>query len=223
MEPYPGRQSHRFAPAVCSKLRQGAASALVVSTSCSTKTEAIPPCGPWSAVLGNALAPISEAGTTPPPTAHLLGALRPDGGAGLPCCPLMIDGAKNIFTCVCPSAENATLLSIGLPAFSVAPALTLAQPASRPENLYFAAAVQNGTVFSVDAVANSIARASLQQDAPAYAPLVVKGEITEATPLLVDQSSMYILASAVTGATGAPVQLVKVDRASGRRAVFRYR
>ena len=117
-------------PAVCSKLKQGTASALYVSTSCSTKTEAIPPCGPWSAVLRKCPGAHLEAGTPPPPTAHLLGTLRPDGGGGLPCCPLMIDGA-NLFTCVCPSAENATLVSIGLPAFSVAPALTLAEPASR--------------------------------------------------------------------------------------------
>ena len=49
---------------------------------------------------------------------------------------------------------------------------------------------------------------------------MVKGEITEATPLLVDESSMYILASAVAGATGAPVQLVKIDRATGAVQFF---
>jgi hypothetical protein len=204
---------------VCDKLEAGIISAVYASTACATKTAAFPPCGPWSDVQGASSkpSPSADAGVPPPPAVRVL-SLRPNATAPQPCCPLMGDGTK-LYACTCASKATATLLSLDGARGSTTPLGELAVPEARG-NLVFAAAVRDGTVFWVDAVANTIHRAGLAQGSATYAPIPIDGEITEATPLLVDASAMYVLASAVAGAQGSPVQLVKIDRASGAVRAF---
>ena len=197
--------------AACDKLKRGTISGVYLSTSCSTKTESIPPCGPWSSVQGKMAAPTVDAGA--PPTASRVVDLRGDMGTALPCCPLMSDG-KLLYTCMCATRSSGTLVSIDPAGPTVKAVIDLPVNPARTSP-YFSTALLDGTAFWVDAYANTIERASIAGDGKRWPSLAVNGEITEVTPILVDASAMYLLASAVVGAQGSPVQLLKIDRLTG--------
>jgi hypothetical protein len=158
-------------------------------------------------------APAVDAGA--PVTASRVLALSPPMGSAVPCCPLMSDG-KTLYTCLCSTRGSADLISIDVsaPVTPVVKTVASLPLSAQRTSTYFAAAVLDGTVFWVDAFTNAIERISLA-DGRRFSSLPVNGEITDATPLLVDGAAMYLLASAVTGAQGSPVQLLKIDRLSG--------
>jgi hypothetical protein len=205
-------------PAVCNKLTQGAVSEVYVSTACPTKTAAIPPCGTWSSVQGAMVRPaVADGGAPAPPTATKLLSLSAQN-FGVPCCPLMQDGPL-LYTCLCTTKASTQLVSVDEVTQEVKPVTSIAAPTERT-NPYFAATMLDGTLFWVDAVANVVYRNSLGVDAASLAPLPMPGDVTEATPLLVDGASIYLQASAVSGVVGSPMQLVAIDRTSGTIRTF---
>jgi hypothetical protein len=201
-------------PAACQKLRAGVVSGVYVSTGCSTKTEAIPPCGKWSSV--RTAAPVAVDAGVPESATKVL-SLADGSTGGVPCCPLLSSGA-NFYTCLCPTRAVTHLVSIDPATAQVRPVRDLPAPADRLSP-YFGAALLDDTVFWVDAVANTVHRTPLSGEEK-LPPVQIKGEISEATPLLVDGSAMYLLALAVVGAQGAPVQLLKIDRGTGDVRAF---
>lgn len=199
-------------PAVCERMKRGAVSGIAVSTACPAKTGAIPPCGPWSSVRGATSGPATDGGAGP--TAEKVLALRAERSEPAPCCPLMTDGSR-LLTCLCaPGGGGPRLVAIDVARKEVKSILELGVSGPRTSSLMAAAAL-DGAVFWVDATANVVHQASLAEPARRFAPIAVEGEITEGTPLLADAGGLYLLASAVRGAQGSPVQLVKIDRASG--------
>ncbi len=196
----------------CDKLTAGQVTGIYVSSACATKTEAVPPCGDWSSVHGTTSAPSADVASSPPPTATKFASLVTAGGGAAPCCPLLTDGSS-LYSCSCQTKASASVVAVSLSSSAVSTVTTLDTPSGRQNNL-FAAAVQDGTFFWVDAVANAVQRVALETG-KASPTLAIDGEITEATPLLVDSASMYLLASAVTGAVGSAVQLLALDRALG--------
>lgn len=205
--------------AVCDKLKRGAISGVYVSTGCPSKTAAIPPCGAWSSVHGATMVPMVMAGQPPPSATKVLSVATSGTRAGVPCCPLMSDGDL-FFTCVCTDPTRAQVVSIDVVTQEVKPLIAFGTPADR-KSPYFAAAVSDRTLFWVDAVADIIHRESLSDGGvTTMSSLTVKGDITEAAPLLVDGSAIYLLAGAVAGASGSAVQLLAIDRRSTEMRAF---
>lgn len=204
-------------PAVCGKLARGEVSGVYLSTVCASKTEALPVCGAWSSVEGGVATPPADA-PPPPPVARALLSLHTAATDGVPCCPLMPGAPGQVLTCMCPSKETARVVALELASQTVRPVMEIALTPDRA-NLTFAAAVFDRTLYWVDAARNTIERATLADGKRAPAAQIA-GEITEATPLLVDGDGLYLLASAVAGAQGSPVQLVKVDRTTGAQRSF---
>jgi hypothetical protein len=203
--------------AACDRLKSGAATAIYVSSACGTKTESTPPCGEWSKVTGGKSAPAAvDAGA--PPVATKVVSLHAATGDGVPCCPLMSDGQR-LVTCLCATKATARVVAVN-PSNGTTTALAdLDVPPTRG-SAYLGAAVLDGTLFWADPVANTIERASLLGDGRRLAPLPVNGDVAEAAPILVDRSAIHLLASAVVGAAGAPLQLLSVDRAAGSVRAF---
>jgi len=127
---------------------------------------------------------------------------------------MMASDGKALYTCMCATRSSATLVSIDPAGPTVKAVADLPINPARVSP-YFSAAIVDGTAFWVDAYANTVERISIAGDGKRSPSLAVNGEITEVTPILVDGAAMYLLASAVVGAQGSPVQLLKIDRRSG--------
>jgi hypothetical protein len=206
--------------AACERLHSGLVNAIYVSTACSTKTAAFPPCGPWSSVTGQPTTPTPEdAGSTPRATRVV--SLVGDDADERVCCPLMGD-AQKLYTCLCQST-SARLVEIDPLHPGPTPITSFAAPPEEdPRNPrgYFAAAMFGGTFFLADAAHNSIERRSLLGDGGVLQPWQIAGDFTQSTPLLVDSDAMYLLASGVNGSQGEAVQLIRIDHKTAEMKSF---
>lgn len=214
-------------PAVCTKLRNGLVTNVVVSTSCETKLASIPPCGPWSSVrvsLDAALPPLTvDASALGVPTE--VARVVPEGNRqNTVCCPLLAD-EKSLYTCTC-SGQGTDIVSVDPASGATAKAAAFKAVAARQR---YAAVLAGGGVYWVDRPANQgststcFVNQTMLAGAPTGAPAVtVRGDIYNGTDLLADATNLYALADNVADlAPGASVvQLLRIDRASGTVTPF---
>jgi hypothetical protein len=207
--------------AVCTKLRIGLVVGVVVSTTCPTKTDAVPPCGAWSSVVpevdgGENNVPDASA----IPTSKLLAVLTPDGAASTACCPLMAD-SNLLYSCVCQGTSPVQVVSIDPTSGATTSVGTFSPRASRVQ---YAAVMAGGDVWWIDRTAGGDAGAVGQVfgtpalDGGSAALLAtVHGDIYDSADLLADSANLYALADNVSGlaASAAPVQLIRVSRSTG--------
>lgn len=203
---------------VCTKLRTGLVAGVVTSTSCPTKTDAIPPCGAWSSVAPavDAAAPKGDAmASTPVPV--LVSSTISSGGATSICCPLTADSNK-LYTCSC-TGSNVQVLSIDPSAGTTTVATTLAPQSQRTQ---YAGVLAGGSLFWADRTTGPGGdtcpiHASPTNGAMASTLAVIRGDIYDGADLLADAGAIYALADNVSGlsATASPVQALRIDRAAG--------
>jgi hypothetical protein len=214
--------------AACDKLHERTVGAVYVSTQCAPKTEAIPPCGDWSSVpRGKTQGSGTDGAAAKLPAPTLITSLLPDGSSAVPCCPLMSDADK-LYACICASKTNVTL-------FAVEPNLqgrtTVAgqlNPPNTRNGLSFPATVYDRALYW--AADRDIQRTPLGGNTAIGTTFDVKGAIYDTTSLLADAAGVYVLASGVTGAQGAPVQLLKIANSGevtpfdtrGNRPVYQF-
>ena len=205
--------------AVCSKLRGGLVAGVVVSSSCATKTLAVPPCGDWSSVVASAdaAAPGPDASASPAPV--LVAATQPEAGAATVCCPLTADGSK-LYSCLCNGGASVQVIAIDPTTGAVGPAGSLAPQYLRSQ---YQNVVAGGNLYWADRTTSAGGDAC-----PVYATPVaggaatllatVKGDIYDGADLLADASAVYALADNLTGlaSTASSVQAVRVDRGTGQ-------
>ena len=140
-------------PAVCTKLRSGLIAGVVVSTTCATKTEADPPCGPWSSVTPTAVE-ASVGGpdaTALPATPTLVGAAAPAGGTSAACCPLLAD-SHTLYTCLCSGSSPVQIVAIDPSSGNTTAVASFTPQAARTE---YAAVLAGGEVDWVDRLTSS--------------------------------------------------------------------
>jgi hypothetical protein len=202
--------------AVCDKLKSRRVNAVYTSTECATKRPAIPPCGPWSNVGkkqenqgtgGTGVIP-----TTAPsyPTAQLVATVTREGTSASVCCPLMADGGK-MYTCLCTSKTNATLVSIDV-ATGASTVVGSLNPPSGRDNLRFPAKVsQDALYWGAD---QEIQRTPILGSSELADRFPIGGAIYESSTMLASGGRIFALASGVANAQGSPVQVIALDPAS---------
>lgn len=219
-------------PAVCTKLRTGLVTGVVVSTACAVKTAAVPPCGPWSSVTPAADAsegPLVDASVPPEPT--ILATLAPDSGTSTVCCPLMAD-STHLYTCTCAGTTAGSPVDI----VSIDPSTGAASPVGSftpvSTRTQYSAVLADGQVWWVDRTTSPDAGSvcsvfgTSAADGGTGSPLaVIDGDIYDAADILADAANLYLLADNVTNLAGlsvtaSPVQLLRVSRASGAVTPF---
>jgi hypothetical protein len=207
--------------AVCNRIKTRRINAVYVSDvspSCPPKRASIPPCGPWSSVgQPKDAAGEGTAGTSAPtidepdfPRAKLVATVIREGSGGSICCPLMADAGKT-YTCVCTSKTNATLVSIDV-ATGASTIVGSLNPPSGRDNLRFPAAVFADALYW--AADEQIRRTPVVGGSALASEFPVGGAVYESTSLLAANGRIYVLATAVNGAQGAPVQLLAIDAMS---------
>lgn len=195
-------------PAACMKLADRSVLGISVSTSCDAKTAAHPPCGEWSRVPSKRPIRPDSAGA---PAFKPITVLPIAGTRKQPCCPLLADG-NTLYACVCDPQDRtaAELFAIDLrEPERIASVATLELPMMRDE-FTFAAAIFDGSLYI--ASHRTVYRRGLRADQPAEA-FMVPGSIYDATSLLGDASTLYMLATdlyADDGRTRAPGSSVQV-------------
>lgn len=200
--------------AVCEKLTTRLVNAVYVSSECPTKRPAIPPCGPWSSVgkgsNGGGTAGISGGPTGPNvsyPTAELVATLIRDNTPSSVCCPLMADGGK-MYTCLCTSKTNATLVSIDVATGASTIVGTLNPPGGR-DNLRFPAVVSQDELYW--AADQEIQHTPILGSGGLAGRFTVGGAVYESTTMLASNGRIYALATGIANAQGAPVQVIAVE------------
>jgi hypothetical protein len=208
--PIRGSNRVQITPGACEALARRDANALYVSANgCESKRARTPPCGAWSSVgPGAGAAPGGEPPSTFP-KATLITNVRQNTSAEL-CCPLMADGSK-LYTCLCERKEDATLVSVdpALPAPTRATVRALLPSAMR-ENLRFGASIYAGALFW-QADWDRVRRTPLPNSSVPEANWRVPGAVYERTTVAVSSEGVFVLASGVIGAMGAPVQMLDID------------
>jgi hypothetical protein len=204
--------------AVCSRLADGRVRAVVVSTTCPTKTERNPTCGPWSSVTGSSSRPAADAGVTGPAlVATVPTALGVNDGAV--CCPLMSSDAK-LLTCVCrPNSKVMQIVAVSPTSGQVTP--IAAPELSGPRNPIPAAAF-GGAVYFIDRNSSSadLNRVSIG-DGQISKVATATADVYDESSLLIDDTAAYALASKVSTAdAGAEVSLIKIEMSSGTTTSF---
>jgi hypothetical protein len=224
-------------PPVCTKLRTGLVVGVVVSTSCPTKTDADPPCGPWSSVsLAMDAAPASVAPDATLPTPTLVSTLAPAGGQTVACCPLMAD-SHALYTCLCdgsdagsppqvmsidPSSGDSKLVASFTPMHARAQYETVFVDNGGEGEVYWIDRTASGDAGETCPVNYTPVAASGALEGGAGTLAVVNGDVYDQADLLADATNLYALADNVSGlAPGAyPVQLMRIDRMSGAVTPF---
>jgi hypothetical protein len=208
-------------PAVCTKLRTGLIAGVVVSTSCPTKTDAVPPCGSWSSVapaVDAGFVSMSDAAAVATP--ELIAVTTPDGGTSTACCPLLAD-SNRLYSCVCRGTSPVQVVSID-PTSGVTTEVGTFSP--RATRVHYAAAMAGGDVWWIDrasigdaATVGQVFGTPALDGGSAALLATVNGDIYDNADLLADSTSLYALADNVSGlgALAAPVQLIRVTRATG--------
>ncbi len=212
-------------PAVCTKLQAGLIAGVVVSTTCPSKTNADPPCGPWSSVTPPADAGAgagSDGAPLPVPTTPtLVTQATPEGGATVACCPLMADGSR-LYTCLCDGSSQPQIVAVDPSSGATTSIGRLSPQAQRTQ---YAAVVGGQDLYWVDRAPGGDAGFSC----PVYATSTTNGTTgaplatvsadvyLDGTVLLADATNLYALADSVSGlpATAAPVQLLRIARDTG--------
>jgi hypothetical protein len=193
-------------PKVCEKLSNGAASALVTSTTCPSKTAGLPTCGPWSSVSTPSTPPPKE--DEKPPVPQLVTTLTLPSGAGSSfCCGLQGD-AGTLYACSCTKKGDVELLGIaeGGTSPQTAASFALASPVTT-----LGLGVLAGTVFWRDRDPDT--KVSLIGEAyvgkKGTTTFTTKYDLYDGSPLLGDDGNYYSLGDPTQG--GNP-QLIVVDR-----------
>jgi hypothetical protein len=199
--------------AVCDKLKSRRVNAVYVSTECPTKVPSIPPCGPWSSV-GKKPGPGGTGGTsvvptTPPsyPTAQLVATVVREGMTASVCCPLMADAGK-MYTCLCTSKTNATLVSIDV-ATGASTVVGSLNPPSGRDNLRFPAKVSEDALYW--ASDQEIQRTPILGSSELADRFPIGGAVYESTTMLASGGRIFALASGVANSQGSPVQVIALD------------
>jgi hypothetical protein len=200
--------------AVCEKLKSRLVNAVYVSSECPTKRPAIPPCGPWSNVgkgMNQGTAGVSGGGPPAPepsyPTAELIATVIREGTSSSVCCPLMADAGK-MYTCLCTSKTNATLVSIDVATGASTIVGSLNPPGGR-DNLRFPAEVtQDALYWAAD---QEIQRTPILGSSALADRFPIGGAVYESTTMLASNGRIYALATGIANAPGAPVQLVVLE------------
>ena len=202
--------------AACTRLAEGRVTGIIVSTTCATKTETTPTCGPWSSVNGASTRPPGDAGAAGPAlVATVPAALKINDGAV--CCPLMVNAAT-LHTCVCrPGMKSMQLVAVNpssgqVTTIGTAPLLTT--------RTAIPAALADGAVFFIDCdTSGSSVRSRLKRMSVTdgvITELGVAEDANDATSLLVDDTSVYSLTSRVipsdAGAGAAAFSIIKFDK-----------
>jgi hypothetical protein len=191
-------------PAACDRLAAGRVRSIVASTACETKTQSLPPCGPWSSVPKSSAPP-----TVAPPMPTLIGSAV---GAGKNvCCSLHAD-ASRFYTCECSDAADVEIVGLKPPSSTLESVASLSPEQQRN---WISAALSDDTLFWTDREADQRSRLNATRLATNETAVVasVDADIFDTSPLLLDDDNVYALASRVEGQDSA-VQLVVVDRAS---------
>lgn len=201
--------------AVCDKLQSRLVNAVYVSTECPTKNASVPPCGPWSSVgkgkrgsggiAGTGGIPTTPAATYP--TAQLVANVVRDGMNASVCCPLMTDAGK-MYTCLCTSKTNATLVSIDVATGASTIVGSLNPPGGR-DNLRFPARVSQDALYW--AADQEIQRTPIMGTSALADRFPIGGAVYESSTMLASDGRIYALATGVANAKGAPVQVVALE------------
>lgn len=197
--------------AVCTKLKARTINAVYVSTECPAKRAGTPPCGAWSKV-GKKKRDTPAPGTggpdgMPAPRATLVTNITPDPSLASVCCPLLSD-AGNAYTCVCTSKTNATMVGLDLTRGSISMLASFNPPGARENPRFPAVAWGSALYWAAD---QNLERTALPSASDSSGTFMVGGSLYERSTLLASDTGIYALASAVTGAMGAPVQLVALQ------------
>ena len=200
--------------AVCEKLKTRLVNAVYVSSECPTKVPPIPPCGPWSSVgrprnSGSAGVPGGTAGSPAVsyPSAELVTSLIQEGTTTSVCCPLMSDTDK-IYTCLCTSKTNATLVSIDV-ATGVSTVMGSLNPPNGRDNLRFPAEVSQDALYW--AADQEIQRTPFLGSNSLADRFPVGGAVYESTTMLASAGRIFALATGFANAQGSPVQLIALE------------
>ena len=194
--------------AVCDRMTSGRVKAVVVSTACATKTQSTPPCGAWSSVPTQGDMTPGEGMMRPAPS--LIASTASDS-ASL-CCALHAD-ANQFYTCRCDGSNEVELVAVG--SSGGEPQARASFGISAPRNTV-ASALDGKTLFYTDrGTSGEYSVRSLSLESGESSLLAsINADIFDDSPLLVDATSVYALASRV-GDEGSAVQLVAVNRDSG--------
>ena len=221
-------QNSRIAlpPAVCSDLREGLISGVVVSTSCATKLASTPPCGPWSSVTPAPSADIDagDANAPLPTVPSLVASVLPEGSTSTACCPLMADDHA-LYTCTCDSSGTPQIVAID-PRTGTTTKTAAFKPSARRSR--YAAVLAGGGVYWVDrstsngAMTCPVNQTAVSKSATSGQVAVVNGDVYDGADLLADATNLYALADNVAGlaAGAAAVQLLRIDPSSGDTTPF---
>ncbi len=193
--------------AVCDRMASGRVSAVVVSTACTTKTAATPPCGAWSSVSKPA-PPLDDGGGVRVGPSLITTATAT--GTTL-CCSLHAD-ATALYTCQCDGSGHVDVVSVGA---NASPVKQVGFEVDE-QRAFIPSALADDTLFWLDRAASghSSVRATSLRSGETSELADVDADIFDDSPLLVDEQSLYALASRVAD-EGDAVQLVAIDRGSG--------
>lgn len=204
--------------AVCEKLREDKVKGVTVSGKCPTKIPGSPVCGDWNTAARSNSPPDAPDPDADPPKPDELATLSAE-----PCCPLFVATDK-VYTCACTTNAAATIYAYDTTSDKPSVAGTLSLQTKR-SNFLFGAAIYDDVFYSAaSSVDNSaitltpLAGKTPPSDLPSM-PLDVMGTVYETASILVDASSVYVLASGTGDTTGHAVKVVKLTKA-GQRQVF---
>jgi len=202
-------------PAACEKKQQAAkVTAVYVSTACPTKFAGVPPCGSWSSVTAR------QAET---PSDDELGeqAARPSivavlsSEAGQLCCPLM-SNAGMLYSCACPSANEAQVISFDpTQTNSQAEVTRLQVEWNSSTNALLATTLVDGVLYWVRG--DSLLRNSVvgSMSYPAIAVPATESVNSAAASLLADQTAAYLWVFGTDAADNSLVRLLKLTNSGG--------
>jgi hypothetical protein len=199
--------------AVCDRLRAGRVSAVVVSTTCATRSAASPACGSWSSVrVPPPLPPEQE--SKPPPLPSVVAQIADEDRSV--CCPLLAD-SRQFYSCLCDEAGHLKVVALDLdggPAVEVASFTPLDRRPAYPATLIDDTLYWVDREVSVDNRTDAVIRATFLSDGTTRAVTRFSGDIFDDAMLLADSSTLYALAPLV-GDEGDDAQVVAVTRSSG--------
>src|SRR5262249_25748213 len=141
--------------------------------------------------------------TTSYPTASLVTSLVRDANTSV-CCPLMAE-AGSIYTCLCTSKTNATLMSIDVKTGKTSVAGSLNPPAER-ESVKFPAEVMQGALYW--AANQEIQRTPIEGTGSIAGEFPVGAAIYERTTMLGGEGTVFALATGFMNMPNAPVQVI---------------
>jgi hypothetical protein len=130
-----------------------------------------------------------------------------DGMSASVCCPLMADAGK-MYTCLCTSKTNATLVSIDV-ATGASTVVGSLNPPSGRDNLRFPAKVSEDALYW--AADQEIQRTPIAGSTDLADRFPIGGAIYESSTMLASGGRIFALASGVTNAQGSPVQVIALD------------